>query len=118
MDVLRHVIVVLHLIGFAMTLGALLEGAIRKRYEFNSTMNIGLVVSLITGVILSAPFGDFDPNYPKLITKLVLLVVLGGVLGMGSAQQKKTGKPVPQGMYWGAITLSVAICAIAVLWTS
>ena len=117
MEVLRNVIVVVHLIGFAMTAGALLEGAIRKRFEFNSTMHIGIVVSLITGVVLSAPFGDFDPLYPKLITKLVLLVVRGGVLGMGSAQQKKTGTPVPPALYWSAIGLSIAIAAVAVLWT-
>lgn len=116
MDVLRSVIVVLHLIGFAMTLGALLEAAIRKRYEFSATMNYGLVVSLVTGVFLAGPWGDYDPNYPKIGTKLVLLVVLGAVLGMGSAKQRKTGNPLPPGIFWSAVGVSVAACGVAVIW--
>lgn len=117
MEVLRHVIVVIHLIGFAMTLGALLDAAMRRRYEFNTTMNLGIVVSLITGVVLSAPFGDFDPNYAKIGTKLVLLVLLGGVLGMGSAKARKGGDPVPVPVFWSAVALSVAAAGVAVLWT-
>ncbi|MCK0438565.1 Fe-S protein [Gordonia alkaliphila] len=116
MDVLRHVILVVHLIGFAMTLGALLEAAYRKRFEFNVPMNIGLAVSLVTGVILSAPFGDFEPNYPKIVTKVVLLVVLGAILGMGMAKQRKSGEPVGPPMFWAAVLVSVAATSVAVLW--
>lgn len=116
MEILRSVIVVLHLIGFAMTLGPLLAAAIRKRYEFSATMNYGLIVSLVTGVFLSGPWGDYDPNYPKIGTKLVLLILLGAVLGMGSAKQRKTGGPLPAGIFFGAVGLSVAACAVAVIW--
>lgn len=116
MEILRSVIVVLHLIGLAMILGPLLLAAVRGRYEFDPITQIGLGVALLTGVVLSAPFGDFDPNYPKIITKLVLLVVLGGVLGMGAAKAKKSGAPVAPGLFWAAIVLAIGIVSVAVIW--
>lgn len=116
MEVLRSVIVVVHLIGFAMILGPLALAALHKRYEFDTTAQVGLVVALITGVFLSGPWGDFDPNYPKIGTKLILLVILGGLLGMGAAKAKRTGEPVPAGLFWGAVAVAVGACGVAVIW--
>ncbi|MFT3661165.1 MAG: Fe-S protein [Gordonia sp. (in: high G+C Gram-positive bacteria)] len=116
MELLRSVIVVVHLIGFAMILGPLLLAAGRKRYEFTAVGHYGLVVALVSGVFLFGSWGGYEPNVPKVAVKAALLVVLGGLLGAGSAKAKKTGEPVPAGLFWGAVALAVAICSIAVIW--
>ncbi|MGW0039329.1 Fe-S protein [Gordonia sp. NPDC003376] len=116
MDVLRSVIVLVHIIGFAVTFGALVSSAVSRRFEFTRVMDYGIVISLVTGLALAAPWGDFEPNYPKIAVKLVLLMVLGGVLGMGSAFQKRDGKPV--GPVWVTIAavLSATAAGVAVIW--
>lgn len=116
MDVLRSVIVVVHLIGFALILGALVETALRGRFEFTKTAQYGLGVALVTGVLLVGPWGGYDPNYPKVFTKLVLLVILGGVLGMGAARSRKSGEPVAAPLFALAAALTVTICGVAVIW--
>ncbi len=116
MELLRNVIVVLHLVGFALILGALAETAVRKRFEFTRTAQYGMGLALLTGIALTGPWGGFDPNYPKVFTKLVLLVILGGVMGMGGARSRKSGEPVPAALFWLAAALAVAICAVAVIW--
>ncbi|NLG45674.1 Fe-S protein [Gordonia sp. (in: high G+C Gram-positive bacteria)] len=117
MDVLRHVIVLFHIIGFAITFGAWAAEAVARRFQFTRTMDYGLVLSLITGVILSAPFpADYEPNYPKIGVKLILLVIMGAILGMGGAKQRKSGQPVPRGLFIALGVLSAATAAVAVLW--
>jgi hypothetical protein len=43
-------------------------------------------------------------------------VVLGGVLGMGNARQRRTGDPVPRPLFVTVGVLSLSAAAIAVLW--
>lgn len=48
-------------------------------------MDYGLLLSLLTGLALAAPWpAGIEPNYPKIGVKLVILVVIGGVLGMAA----------------------------------
>ena len=48
--------------------------------------------------------------------KLVILVVIGGVFGTGSARQRRTGNPVARPLFISVGVLSLAAAAIAVLW--
>ena len=95
MELLRNVVVLLHIFGFAITFGAWATEAAAKRFRFTRIMDYGLLVSLLTGLALAAPWpAGIDLNYPKIGVKLVILVVLGGLLGMGSVRQKRTGDAV------------------------
>jgi hypothetical protein len=117
MELLRDVVVLVHIVGFAVTFGAWVAEAVAGRFQVTRSMDYGLVISLITGVALAAPWpADVVLNYPKIGTKLVILVVLGGLLGMGSARQKRTGEAVPRGLFYAVGALSFAAAAIAVLW--
>ena len=117
MELLRGVVVLLHIVGFAVTFGAWTTEAVAKRFRFTRVMDYGLLLSLLTGLALAAPWpAGIELNYPKIGIKLVILIVIGGVLGMGSARQKRTGNPVPRPLFVTVGVLSFSAAAIAVLW--
>ncbi|OBK31404.1 Fe-S protein [Mycobacterium asiaticum] len=117
MELLRRVIVLLHITGFAVTFGALSAEAASRRLRFVRVMDYGLLLSLLTGLVLAAPWpAGIVLNYPKLGIKLAILVVLGGVLGVGSARQRRSGQSVARSMFVAAGVLSLAAAGVAVLW--
>lgn len=117
MELLRNVVVLLHIGGFAITFGGWAAEALSQRFRTTRAMDYGLLLSLLTGLALAAPWPTgVELNYPKIGIKLVILVVLGGLLGMGSARQKRTGNPIPHPMFWSIGALSFTAAAIAVLW--
>jgi hypothetical protein len=117
MELLRNVVVLLHIASFAVTFGAWVAEVAAKRFRTTRTMDYGLLLSLLTGLALAAPWpAGIELNYPKIAVKLVILVVLGGLLGMGSARQRRTGNPVPRPLFWSVGVLSFSAAAIAVLW--
>lgn len=80
-------------------------------------MDYGLLLSLVTGLALAAPWpAGIELNYPKIGAKLVILVVLGGLLGMGNAKQRRTGEAVSRVVFALIGILSLAAAGIAVLW--
>ena len=117
MELLRQVVVLIHIVGFAVTFGAWTAEAAARRFCFTRTMDYGLLLSLLTGLALAAPWpAGIELNYPKIGVKLVILIIIGGVLGMGSVRQRRTGNPVPHPLFVTVGVLSFAAAAIAVLW--
>ena len=117
MEVLRDVVVLLHLVGFAVTFGAWVAEAAARRFRTTRVMDYGLLLSLLTGLALAAPWpAGIELNYPKIVVKLVILVVLGGLLGMGNARQRRTGDAVPRPIFAGVGVLAFLAAAVAVLW--
>lgn len=117
MELLRNVVVLLHIVGFAVTFGAWASEAVAKRFRFTRVMDYGLLLSLLTGLALAAPWpSGIELNYPKIGIKLVILAVIGGLLGMGSARQKRTGNAVARPLFVTVGLLSFGAAAIAVLW--
>ncbi len=115
METLRHVVLFVHLIGFAVLFGAWAVQAFGGKREITRLMNVGLAIALVAGLALSAPWGGFEMNGPKIITKLVILVIIGALLGIGSARQKR-GDTVAPALFWGVGVLTAANAAIAVIW--
>jgi hypothetical protein len=106
-----------HLVGFAVTFGAWVAEAVARRFTTTRLMDYGLLVSLLTGLALAAPWpAGVALNYPKIGVKLAILVVLGGVLGMGNARQRRTGEPVPRVLFGSVGVLALTAAAVAVVW--
>jgi len=117
MELLRNVVVLLHLVGFAVTLGAWVAEAAARRFRFTPVMNYGILISFLTGVALAAPWpAGEEINYPKVGVKLIIVVVIGALLGIGSARQRRSGDPVARPVFVSVGVLALAAAAIGVLW--
>ena len=80
-------------------------------------MNYGLLLSFLTGLALSAPWpADVELNYPKIGVKLVIIVILGALLGIGSARQRRSGEPVARPIFITVGVLLLTAAGIGVLW--
>src|SRR3954451_12550413 len=116
MDILRHVVLLIHLVGFAILFGAWVVEVVNRRRQVTRLMNWGLAIAGVAGLILAAPWGiDYELNYVKIGVKLVILLIIGALLGIGSARQRKGGS-VPPAIFWSIGVLTFANAAIAVLW--
>ena len=116
MEILRHIVVLVHLVGFAVLFGAWVVEAVNGKRRFTRVMDWGLAIAAVAGLILAAPWGiDYELNYVKIGVKLVILVIIGALLGIGAGRQRKTGS-VPGAIFWSIGALTFANAAIAVLW--
>lgn len=117
METLRALVVLVHITGFAITFGAWFTELAKKRRRATRAMDIGLWVSLATGLILAAPWPEgIELNYLKLGLKFLILAVLGATLGAGMHKQEKTGERAPTGIFWAVGGLCFTNAAIAILW--
>ena len=55
MELLRHVVVLLHIVGFAVTFGAWAAEGVARPFRTTRLMDYGLLVSLVTGLALAVP---------------------------------------------------------------
>ena len=70
----------------------------------------------LAGLVLAAPWGlDHELNYVKVGIKLVVLLIIGAVLGIGGAREKRTGSLSPA-LFWSVGVLTLCNAAIAVIW--
>jgi hypothetical protein len=116
METLRLIVLLVHLIGFAVLFGSWAVQAFGGERKITRIMDYGLLIAGVAGLALAAPWGiDYDLNYVKIGTKLVILVIIGAMLGIGSARQKR-GQAVPSAVFWLIGILTVTNAAIALLW--
>lgn len=116
METLRDIVVLIHLVGFAVLFGAWVVELVNGKRAITRVMHWGLAIAAVAGLALAAPWGlDGDPNYAKIGTKLVILLVIGALLGIGAARQRKSGSVSPA-IFWPIGLLTLANAAIAVIW--
>ena len=77
----------------------------------------GLIAVMgVAGLALAAPWGiEYSLNYTKLGVKLVVLLAIGALLGIGTGRQRKSGA-APAGLFWSVGILTFLNAALAVLW--
>ncbi|RLK47820.1 Fe-S protein [Microbacterium telephonicum] len=115
MEILRHAVVLVHLVGFAVLFGAWVVEAFGQR-RVTRLQHWGMAIAAVAGLALAAPWGiEYDLNYVKLGTKLVVLLIIGALLGVGAGRQRRTGS-VPPAVFWLIGILTLLNAALAVLW--
>lgn len=118
METLRHIVLFVHLVGFAVLFGAWAVQAFGGKREVVRLMHIGFTIAAVAGLALAAPWGlpdGVELNYAKIGTKLVVLLIIGAFLGIGQARQRKSGQ-VPSALFWGIGLLTLVNAGIAVIW--
>ncbi|WP_175985776.1 Fe-S protein [Microbacterium tenebrionis] len=118
METLRHVVVLVHLVGFAVLFGSWAVQAFGGKRQITKIMDWGLAIAGVAGLALAAPWGLADGvemNYAKIGTKLVVLLIIGALLGIGGGRQKR-GATVPPAIFWLVGILTLANAGIALLW--
>lgn len=114
--VLRSIVVVVHLVGFAIVFGAWVVEAASRRFQAVRLMDWGLAISLVAGLVLAAPWpAGIELNYLKLGIKLVVLIVIGGLISVGRGRQRRGGATA-RGVFWAIGALTLLNAAIAVIW--
>jgi hypothetical protein len=114
METLYDVLLVLHLIGWAIVLGGALTSLRAPRIA--PGMLHGILTALVTGIamvgIASAGLAAHEPNNVKIGVKLVIAVVVTALVVVGNNRPEK----VSRGLVGGIAGLTALNVAIAVLW--
>lgn len=111
MEIVKGVLVVIHLIGWALVLGGVLTRM--SKPEITPGVWHGILTALISGLLIVgvAEMSDGDVNHMKIGIKLVVALVVGFLVWRGRKQDAVTTG------YLGAIAgLTVLNVGIAVLW--
>jgi len=115
MEFLRHLLLVLHILGFAAFIGGLLVQARVPEKVVNAAMRDGAGTAFVAGIALVGVLeaDDADVDNAKIAVKgLIGLVLL--VLVMANLRKER----IPQGLWAGLLLLSVVNVCVAVFWSS
>ena len=115
MDLLRQLLLVLHILGFAALLGGLLVQARSPEKTVNALMRDGAGTVFVAGLLLVGVLeaGDEDVDNAKIAVKGVIgLVVL--VLVMANVRKER----IANGLWGLLLLLTIANICVAVFWSS
>ena len=114
MVIVYGIVLVLHLIGWALVLGGAVYGL--RETKMNKGMLHGILTALIAGIIMvglgSAGVAGPEPNNIKIGVKLVIALVVTAMVLVGNRKETVT-----KGFLGGVAGLTVLNVAIAVLWS-
>jgi heme A synthase len=115
MEFLRHVLLVIHILGFAALIGGLLVQVGSPERVVNSAMRDGIGTAFVAGIalvgVLQADDKDVD-NTKMAVKGLIGLVLL--VLIMANTRKER----IPTGLWAGLLLLAVTNVCVAVFWSS
>lgn len=113
MEFLRHVLLVIHLLGFAALLGGLLVQAREPEKRVNSLMRDGAGTAFVAGLLLVGVLeADGSPDHAKIAVKAVIgLVIL--VLVMANLRKER----IATGLWALLLLLTIANVCVAIFWS-
>lgn len=115
MDILRQVLLFVHILGFAALFGGLVMQMRTTDKAVNGLMRDGAGTAFLAGLALTGVLeaGDGDVNHAKIGVKLVIgLVILG--LVMANLRKPK----IPDGLFYGILALTLINIGVAIFWSS
>lgn len=116
LELLRSILVLTHLVGFAMLLGGFVVQFAGGRFEVGAVMRAGLGIAIGSGLILAIPFpSGIDLDHVKLAVKLGIAVVIGALIGV-SVTATRRGRPASRALFATIGGLAFANAAVAAIW--
>lgn len=114
MEILRLVLLFLHVLGFAALFGGLVVQARNSEKSVNAAMRDGVGTAFLAGLLLVGVLesGDDPVNHAKIGVKFAIGLVLL-VLVMANVRKPT----IPQGLWAGLLLLSIANIAVAIFWS-
>lgn len=112
MDILRLILLLVHLVGFAALFGGAFVQLKGPKRVINPAMWHGVLTMLVTGILITMvlEFGPGDPpNHMKIGIKMLVTVA---VFVMVLLERRK--ERVSDGMFWGIFGLTLLNAAVAV----
>jgi hypothetical protein len=115
-EFLRLLLRYLHLVGFALLVGAWLAQYLAGTLRVNVLMRTGLGTMIGTGLLLAIPFpSGVDLDYVKLGVKLVIALVIGAMFGV-AVTRERAAKPISRALFLSIGGLALVNAAVAVFW--
>jgi hypothetical protein len=115
-EFLRLLLRYLHLVGFALLVGAWLAQYLTGTLRVNVLMRTGLGTMIGTGLLLAIPFpSGVDLDYLKLGVKLVVALGIGALFGV-TVTRERAEKAVSRPLFLAIGGLALGNAAIAVFW--
>lgn len=115
MEILRDVLVLVHLVGFAALFGGAFVQLKTQPRVVNAAMFHGALTQLVTGVALVgiaeayAKSADLQVNHMKIGIKLLVLIAIGVLVLRGRGKEG-----IGNGVYWAILGLTLLDAAVAV----
>ena len=120
MEIVRLLLVVLHVLGLSVIIGPFLFQVSRKTGLDTRLMWIGALTQLVTGLALVGvrEAGDLSVDHVKIAVKLVVaLLVLAAVWMAGRVQRRDPASKAALPWFHTAGALAIGNVLVAVLWT-
>lgn len=116
MEFLRLLLRYLHLVGFALLVGAWVAQYLTRKLRVNVPMRTGLGMMIGTGLVLAIPFPDgVELDYVKLGVKLAIALGIGALFGV-AVTRERAEKAVPRPLFLSIGGLALLNAAVAVFW--
>lgn len=114
MEIVRLILLFLHILGFAALFGGLVVQLGQGEKKIIGAVRDGVGTAFIAGLLLVGVLEstDSDIDYAKIGVKLAVGLVLL-VLVMANARKPR----IPDGLYYALLALTVANIAVAVFWS-
>lgn len=115
MDILRQVLLVIHILGFAALLGGMFLQFRDETHRINSAMRDGVGTAFLAGLALVGVLeaGDEAVDHVKVAVKFAIGLVLL-VLIMANVRKET----IPKGLFYGLFALTIVNVVVAVMWGS
>jgi hypothetical protein len=112
-DVLRNLLLVVHLLGFAALFGGAIVQLRDEVKVVNSAMLLGALTQVVTGLLLVGVLEgqSAEVNHAKVGVKLAVGLVVAVLCWANRSKER-----VPGGLFYGLVLLTVVNVAVAVFW--
>lgn len=114
MEIVRLVLLLLHLLGFSALLGGLLVQAKEPVKRVNSLMRDGAGTAVLAGLLLVGVLesGDGDVNHAKVGVKLTIGIVILALVMMNLRKER-----IPQALWALLLALTIGNIVVALFWS-